>query len=49
MHVSAGEEAQAFVTLDRSAIGELAKLIAGHHHRETEQPCCNDDIVLTAG
>jgi hypothetical protein len=49
MHVSALEEAQAFVTPDGSAIRELAKLTAGHQHREAEQPCVDDDTVLTGG
>jgi hypothetical protein len=47
MHTSALEEAQTFVTLRGSVIRELAKLTAEQHH--PEQPCVNDDTVLTGG
>ena len=49
MHVAARDEAQAFVTLRGSTTRELAKTTAGRHHPETEQPCVNDDTVLTGG
>jgi hypothetical protein len=44
MHVSALEEAQAFVTLR-----ELAKVTAERRHRETGQLCFDDGAVLTGG
>ena len=49
MHVSAGEEAQAFVTLRGSPNRGLAKMTAERHQRETEQLRFDDDSVLTGG